>query len=45
MVFALETPHGKMHDHGVRLEEMMIVTEDGPDLVSTYNSHEIIEAS
>jgi len=44
MVFALETQHGKMHDYGVRLEEMMIVTEDGPELVSTYKSHEIIEA-
>ncbi len=44
MVFALETQHGKLHDHGVRLEEMLIVTEDGYDMVSTYKSHEIIEA-
>jgi Xaa-Pro aminopeptidase len=44
MVFALETQHGKLHDHGVRLEEMLIVTKDGPELVSTYKSHEIIEA-
>jgi Xaa-Pro aminopeptidase len=44
MVFALETQHGKLHDHGVRLEEMLIVTDDGYDMVSTYKSHEIIEA-
>jgi Xaa-Pro aminopeptidase len=44
MVFALETQHGKMFDHGVRLEEMLIVTDDGYDMVSTYKSHEIIEA-
>ena len=30
MVFALETQHGKLHDFGVRLEEMLIVTDDGP---------------
>jgi Xaa-Pro dipeptidase len=44
MVFALETQHGKLHDHGVRLEEMLIVTDDGHEMVSTYKSHEIIEA-
>jgi len=42
MVFALETQHGKLHEFGVRLEEMLIVTDSGPDLVSTYKSHEII---
>lgn len=42
MVFALETQHGKMHDFGVRLEEMLIVTEDDTELVSTYKNHEII---
>jgi Xaa-Pro aminopeptidase len=42
MVFALETQHGKVHDFGVRLEEMMIVNADGPELVSTFKSHEII---
>lgn len=42
MVFALETQHGKMHEFGVRLEEMLIVQPDGPELVSTYASHEII---
>ena len=42
MVFALETQHGKVHDFGVRLEEMLIVTGDGAELVSTFKSHEII---
>lgn len=42
MVFALETQHGKLHDFGVRLEEMLIVTEDGTEMVSTYKNHEII---
>jgi Xaa-Pro dipeptidase len=42
MVFALETQHGKLHEFGVRLEEMLIVTDSGPELVSTYKSHEII---
>ncbi len=42
MTFALETQHGKLHDHGVRLEEMLYVTETGHEIVSTYKSHEII---
>jgi Xaa-Pro dipeptidase len=42
MVFALETQHGKTHDFGVRLEEMLIVTETGAEPVSTYKSHEIV---
>jgi Xaa-Pro dipeptidase len=42
MTFALETQHGKLHDHGVRLEEMIYVTETGIELVSTYKNHEII---
>ncbi len=42
MTFALETQHGKLHDHGVRLEEMLYVTPEGSELVSTYKSHEII---
>ncbi|HZD70660.1 MAG TPA: Xaa-Pro peptidase family protein [Actinomycetes bacterium] len=42
MVFALETQHGKLHEFGVRLEEMLIVTETGHELVSTYKSHEIV---
>lgn len=42
MVFALETQHGKMHDFGVRLEEMLIVNDKGTELVSTFKSHEII---
>ncbi len=42
MTFALETQHGKLHRFGVRLEEMLYVTETGHELVSTYKSHEII---
>lgn len=42
MTFALETQHGKLHQFGVRLEEMLYVTETGHELVSTYRSHEII---
>ncbi|HUO46080.1 MAG TPA: Xaa-Pro peptidase family protein [Acidimicrobiia bacterium] len=42
MTFALETQHGKLHDHGVRLEEMLYVTDTGYEIVSTYKSHEII---
>jgi Xaa-Pro aminopeptidase len=42
MVFALETQHGKVHDHGVRLEEMLAVHDDGIEMLSTYASHDII---
>jgi Xaa-Pro dipeptidase len=42
MVFALETQHGKLHEFGVRLEEMLIVNASGHELVSTYKSHEIV---
>ncbi len=42
MTFALETQHGKLHDHGVRLEEMLYVTDTGIEMVSSYKSHEII---
>lgn len=41
MVFALETQHGKTHDFGVRLEEMLIVNEDGHELISTFPIKEI----
>ena len=44
MVFALETQHGKIHDHGVRLEEMLVVTDTGVEMLSTFKSHEIIRA-
>lgn len=43
MVFALETQHGKLHEYGVRLEEMLVVTETGTEMLSTFKSHEIIE--
>ena len=42
MTFALETQHGKLHQYGVRLEEMLYVTETGHELVSSYKSHEIV---
>jgi len=42
MTFALETQHGKLHRFGVRLEEMLYVTETGIEMVTTYKSHEII---
>src|SRR4030088_2680297 len=42
MVFALETQHGKTHEFGVRLEEMLLVTDDGHELLSTYHSDDII---
>ena len=42
MVFALETQHGKVHEFGVRLEEMLAVTDSGIDMLSTYASHEIL---
>jgi Xaa-Pro dipeptidase len=45
MTFALETQHGKLHDHGVRLEEMLYVTDTGIEMVSTYASHEIISVT
>jgi len=42
MTFALETQHGILHKFGVRLEEMLYVTDTGIEMVSTYKSHEII---
>ena len=44
MVFALETQHGKVHEFGVRLEEMLLVTEEGHELLSSYASDQIIIA-
>ncbi len=41
MVFALETQHGKEHQWGVRIEEMLIVHEDRTELISTFPVHEI----
>jgi Xaa-Pro aminopeptidase len=42
MVFALETQHGKVHEFGVRLEEMLAVREDGIEMLSTFASHDIV---
>jgi Xaa-Pro aminopeptidase len=44
MVFALETQHGKVHDFGVRIEEMIIVQKDGPELITTFPVNEITVA-
>lgn len=44
MVFALETQHGKTHQFGVRIEEMLIVHDDGPELISTFPVRQITEA-
>ncbi len=41
MTFALETQHGKKFRYGVRIEEMMIVNKDGPELVSHFPVKEI----
>jgi Xaa-Pro aminopeptidase len=41
MVFALETQHGKVHEFGVRIEEMLIVHDTGPELITTFPVDEI----
>ncbi|MGH8935860.1 MAG: M24 family metallopeptidase [Acidimicrobiia bacterium] len=41
MVFALETQHGKVHEFGMRLEEMLIVNESGSERISTFPIDEI----
>lgn len=41
MVFALETQHGKTHEFGVRIEEMLIVHDDRTELISTFPVQEI----
>jgi Xaa-Pro aminopeptidase len=44
MVFALETQHGKVHDFGVRIEEMLIVHDDRTEIISTFPVKEITRA-
>jgi Xaa-Pro dipeptidase len=44
MVFALETQHGKVHEFGVRIEEMLIVHEDQTEIISTFPVREITQA-
>jgi Xaa-Pro dipeptidase len=41
MVFALETQHGKMHQWGVRIEEMLIVHKDRTELISHFPVEQI----
>ena len=36
MVFALETQHGKTHQFGVRIEEMLIVHPDHTEIISNF---------
>lgn len=42
MVFALETQHGKMYDWGVRIEEMLVVTSTGHEVLTKFPVEEII---
>jgi Xaa-Pro dipeptidase len=41
MVFALETQHGKVHQWGVRIEEMLIVHKDSVEIVSNFPVEQI----
>jgi Xaa-Pro aminopeptidase len=41
MTFALETQHGKVHQWGVRIEEMLIVHKDGVEIVSNFPVEQI----
>ena len=35
-MFALETQHGKTHQFGVRIEEMLIVHENEIEIISNF---------
>jgi Xaa-Pro dipeptidase len=41
MSFALETQHGKPLEWGVRLEEMLVVTDKGPEVTTQFPIEEI----
>ena len=41
MVFALETQQGKMLDWGTRIEEEILVTKTGYELLTRFPSEEI----
>ena len=41
MVFALETKHGKMFKWGVRIEEMVVVTDSGHEVITKFPVDEI----
>jgi len=43
MALAIETQQGTIKDGGVRIEEMMIVTSGGCEVISKYPVEEIIE--
>lgn len=40
MVFALETQQGTKFEHGSRIEEMVLVTDTGPELLTKFPSEE-----
>jgi Xaa-Pro aminopeptidase len=41
MVFALETQQGKMFEWGTRIEEEILVTDSGYELLTLFPSEEI----
>jgi len=41
MSFALETQHGKLFEWGVRLEEMLIATKNGCEVLTKFPIDEI----
>jgi Xaa-Pro aminopeptidase len=41
MSFALETQHGKLFEWGVRLEEMLIATKGGVEVLTKFPIDEI----
>ncbi len=43
MTFALETQHGSLGSHGVRIEEMLHVTRNGVEILSKWPIDEITE--
>ena len=43
MTFAIETQHGTRASHGVRMEEMVHVTENGYEIMSQWPIQEITE--
>lgn len=43
MTFAIETQHGVPGSHGVRIEEVIVVTKDGVEVLSKFPVEEITE--